>query len=522
MNDNDLFISGIKACSELKLHLSGQKILKDIEVLIYKELVKTASRKSFYFFCKFVLGFSKLSKNTHKVWCDKHQEDWKKLRYLGRLKPRGTFKTTIYAEGFILWIWATVSQEIKFFYTSASQALIDEVSSHLGQFIQEETESLYSFIFNIRKDKLSKNTEDIFNLQGRDKNSKGFSLIFRTAGGSTNGVHPNIIIVDDPMDKEDRESQAVRLHKERWFESLYPLLVPFTMPDGTEIKQISVIATRWHLNDLVAHLMRKPDWDFDVESCYNSDGSARFPEILPDETLEEIKKNISEIFFSCQYLNNPLPEGLQVFKINKLHFLNYSHENIEQGSNYCFFDPSKGKKGGDFPAVIWINLFNGRKFIFDAIDIKTELDELIKLIAKMNRDFKVKEMVFETNGSMGLEDCLYRAHHDLNYNLAIEGIHETRNKVERIMAIQPDIYRENSFYFREDWRKYYPELMNQLIFFPAWEHDDFPDIIEKAVTWFIKFEPSDFIEISNGQGSKGTFANSLNKKTGSLSSQKKW
>jgi predicted phage terminase large subunit-like protein len=185
--------------------------------------------------------------------------------------------------------------------------------------------------------------------------------------------------------------------------------------------------------------------------------------------------------------------------------------------NYCFFDPSKGKKGSDFPAPIWVNLINGRKYIFDAIDVKQDLDDLIKLIAKMNKEYKSKIMIFETNGCIGLEDSILRAHQDVGYHIAIEGIHETRNKHERIMSIQPDLYRPNNFYFRSDFKKYYPEMMNQIIFFPAWEHDDFPDIVEKAVTWLIKFSPGEFLNQTQMKTLTGTknFA-------GSIKSTKKW
>ena len=49
--------------------------------------------------------------------------------------------------------------------------------------------------------------------------------------------------------------------------------------------------------------------------------------------------------------------------------------------------------------------------------------------------------------------------------------------------MQPELYRPGSFFFREDYKQAYPEMINQLVFFPAWGADDFPDLIEKAVSF---------------------------------------
>jgi hypothetical protein len=128
-------------------------------------------------------------------------------------------------------------------------------------------------------------------------------------------------------------------------------------------------------------------------------------------------------------------------------------------------------------------------------------------------------MVFETNGAMGVENTIRLVHENINYHIGIEGIHETRNKNERIQMMQPDLYRPRNFYFREDHKQAYPELMNQIVFFPAWGANDFPDVIEKAVTYLSLMIPAD-IRNSNAQIKRGTFAGSLS--SGSSLKPKKW
>lgn len=513
---NEYMQAAITACADVKAYLSGDKELSPEDVEACRLLIKQATKASFYFFTKHVLGFWLLTDQTHKVWCDKHQKDFFKYDRILRLKPRGTFKTTIYAEAFILWCWAVVSPKLRFFYTSANQTLLDEVSAHLDHYVGFDSDSLYAAVFGVTRDKLArKNTQDVFNIVGRDKTAKGSSLMFRTAGGSTNGVHPHVAIVDDPADKEDRESEQIRLKKTRWFDSLIPLIVPFKH-DSREIKSLVFIGTRWHLRDLMAHVIEK--WQatesakartsIEIEGVIKSDGSLRYPELVTRQMIEELQGEISEVFFACQYLNDPLPEGLRIFTKDRLHFIRADQYDCRQGTNYCFFDPSLGKQHSDYPAVVWCNLLNGRRVFFDAIDVKHELSGLLGLIARKNAEYRVREMVYETNNTTLLEETLYAHHKALGHGVTITGVHESRNKNERITVMQPLLYNGSNF-FRADYAEAYPELMNQLVFYPAWGNDDFPDVIEKGLSFLEQFAAGEFVKTGSRLSGPSTIARPL-------------
>jgi len=412
-----------------------------------------------------------------------------------RLKPRKTFKTTLYGEAFILWLWATVSVKLHIFYTSANSALLQEVSAHLDHYLKSGNNSLYTFVFGIERDQtLTPNTADVFNIKGKDTSIKGSSLMFRTAGGSVNGVHPHIIIVDDPMDLIDRRSPSVRITKNMWFDSLTPLLMPFEH-NGMLLSFLLVIATRWHLSDLISYIFEKDNqkvvesdkFNIEIESIYDKDGNPSYPEFFPEDEIRKIKSNISDVFFACQYLNNPLPEGLQVFDKDKMWFFDPTMLDLKQGQNACFLDPSKGKAESDYPAVIWVNYNDGVLRIFDAIDKLIMLDDMLKMIAKKNDIYKIPLLLFEDNGTMLLDKNIVRAHEEIapKLKIKVEGIHEGRNKNERIINMQPNMYN-GSVQFRMDYKESYPEAMNQIFFHPVWDYDDYPDIIEKAVSYFLK------------------------------------
>lgn len=486
-------VEAIKSCKALNLYLKGDLELSPIQVGFFRRTIKTECKKSFYFFARYVLNFDLLTEQTHKRWCDKLQDDFWKYNYFMRLKPRKTFKTTVYGEAFILWLFAVVSPALHIFYTSANGTLLTEVSSHLEHYIGSESVNLYTLVFGIKRDDtITPNTSDVFNIIGKDKTKRGSSLMFRTAGGSVNGVHPHIIIIDDPMDKNDRESAAIRRKKEMWMESLYPLLSPYQYGEA-EIQKIMFISTRWHLDDLVSNVIAKNKkieketdrFDVEVEGLYQEDGSLQYPEFFTEEKIQSLRGQMSEVFFSCQYLNNPLPEGLQVFQKDRLHFFDIGMLKIAEGSNYCFFDPSKGLDNSDFPAVIWVNFNQGKLRIFDAIDQKIELSNILKNIAAKNKLYRVVEMVFENNGTSLIEKTLLDEHRNIDYSLLITPIHQGSNKHERITSMQPILYG-GSVEFREDCGKVYPELMNQMVYYPVWGNDDFPDAIEMASSYLLK------------------------------------
>lgn len=529
----DLLENAALCVDELNAYIRGEVDYSADDLEGRKQVIKMACKKSLYFFSKEVLGFSLLTPQTHKRWADDLQQKFVTRKKILRIKPRGTYKTTLFGEAFLLWIWACVSPKIRIGYFSANQSLLDEVSAHLDHFIDFDSDSLYSLVFGIRRDKKAKkNTNAVFNIVGRDAKTKGTSLMFRTAGGSTNGLHPHLIIIDDPMDKDDRESAAVRLKKERWYDSLHPLLVPFQAEfDGVpfEMRHIMMITTRWHLADLVAYIKVKDDsYDIAEEGVFAPSGKdaqgrrlLQYPEMHTHEYLDEIAKGISEVFFACQYLNDPLPDGLRLFKIERMRLMDMRSEasfSWEQGSNYIFLDPAKGTNEGDFAALIVVNRYNGQNRFFDAIDLKMGLDEVIALGAKKARIYNVRMFIYETNGTTLLKAAIQRALLAEGHTCRVEGIHETRNKPERIASMQPDIlYGEN--YFRDDYKEAYPEMMKQITLYPAYGPVDFPDAVEKAISYLGANAPGKYSDA--GRGSK-SLTQSSSTMSGSLNSKQNW
>ena len=457
------------------------------EIEVMKLYIKDESTINLFFFAKYVLGFDLMTIETHKVWADNLMKAFFKTDRLMRLKPRATYKSTLYGVSFMLWLWACIDPGLRIFYTSANSLLLEEVSDKISSSLNPEDKSVFQLVFGIIRDvegsSPPKNTGEIFNIVGRT--GKGFSLILRTAGGSTVGIHPNIIIVDDPMDKNDRESITVRNKKEHWFDTLTPLLVPFVLPNGNLVQSLMFIATRWHREDLCHYVMKMnektKEWDIESESIYDSHGNTNYPEFITDEAILKIKGSINQIFFACQYMNDPLPEGLRVFNINLLKFDDPGDIDITRGKNMCFFDPAKGAEDGDWAAPVWTNFYDNALVVIDSIREKTEIIPLLSYIAQQNKRLGVRHMIYEDNGSGLLQKNLTEAHKRIKHPIFIEPISQSRgNKEERIVNMQPDLY-SGFCGFMSDYETRYPELIDQLCEFPTHRHDDFPDVLEMAI-----------------------------------------
>jgi predicted phage terminase large subunit-like protein len=210
---------------------------------------------------------------------------------------------------------------------------------------------------------------------------------------------------------------------------------------------------------------------------------SNYPDFISDAEVAEIRAGISDVFFACQYQNNPLPENMQLFNLKKLFFVRKDQVDIKVGQICCFFDPSQGKTSSDYPMSIWLHVHDDKITLIDAIDAKIELSLIVHQIAAKNKEYGCRQLVYEDNGVTLIGSHLKEAHYRINHNICIDPIHHSSNKHERICSIQPDLY-SGRVQFMSDYNTRYPEFMNQLVFYPVYNHDDAPDVLEMGIAYF--------------------------------------
>lgn len=107
-------------------------------------IIYHGKRLTLYNIAKYMLGYEKITKDVHKEWCDNLEEAIKTHKRIMRLKPRGTYKTTIYNVSFVI------------------DRLLDDYVKHNGKFtlrilITSATNDLAEQILSEIKEQLTKN-----------------------------------------------------------------------------------------------------------------------------------------------------------------------------------------------------------------------------------------------------------------------------------------------------------------------------------------------------------------------------
>lgn len=182
----------------------------------------------------------------------------------------------------------------------------------------------------------------------------------------------------------------------------------------------------------------------------------------------------------------------KVFDATRFTYFDPKTINIHEGRIVCVLDPAKGVSKGDFPAIWWVQKRDdGTAYLIDALDKKVPLEKALNEMARRNYRYHVREVVYETNGTLLLDKAITLAHEEVAKELGIQaprilikGYHHSSNKEARIINIEPFLYN-GEVAFREDWKKVYPEAMQQVAFYGAWDHDDYPDALEFAL-WYLR------------------------------------
>jgi predicted phage terminase large subunit-like protein len=451
-------------------------INKEIELLqVSKFKMDNISiyKKDLYSFSKELLGYQAFSDIIHKPWADKLQNSNIKRR-LG-LKPRGTYKTSLYTISYPLWRLIN-NPDLRIAICSGN--LENAVNSL--QNIKRHITYNQKFInlFGNLYDKDLPWTQTGIMIKGRkDFNKKENSLTAIGFGTQMTGKHFDLIIADDIVNNDDRESPTIRKKKQRWFEDLISILEP----EG----EVLIIGTRWHfddfynylINDLNKRLPENEKYDIEVETAINEKGEANFPEILTLEKLESLKLEKGPVEFNSQYLNSPIASGTQIFCEEDFKYFN-TDSLPKDIQCIAYLDPSMGKNyESDYSALI-IGFIDNEKClnIMDALIVKTLPDSIIEMVFSYCRKYNITIIGVESNSFQEYFANELSAKSG-KLNLRIEKIKHYTNKQIRIQSIQPAI-KNGKIRFRKDMQRYYPLLREQLLLYPLAKNDDAPDALE--------------------------------------------
>lgn len=438
-----------------------------------------------YNLAKFGLGYNKLSDN-HKVWSDDLERKRASYKRIMRLKPRGTYKSTIYTVSYIIerliedWIENKGTFNIRILLVSSTNELAYQFLGEVKEHLKNNERVREIFGKNVINPKKPDNQQEVWLMPKTVK--KEPTIKAKGALSAMVSEHYDLIIVDDLVNNDDRESATTREKKWRWYQDLISILDP----QG----EVVLTGTRWHEDDVYARVIKMNDdlsadtkYDIEVEAIVDENGTPRFPSIYPNkEKIADLKVEKGLVEFYAQYMNNPLPSETQLFSLERMHFYNENlmGRRLDNCKNVQYVDPSLGKEG-DYIVVLVGAVHESKLYVRNAfISNTTTPDNAIKEIISFHLCYGTSRCGIESNGFQSLFSSAVK-----KKNVPVVEVVNKKNKNVRIEGLEPYV-TSGQILFRDDYLKVYPMLIEQLIRYPVHKHDDAPDGLEGLMRMGLK------------------------------------
>ena len=175
--------------------------------------------------------------------------------------------------------------------------------------------------------------QNMLNTKSEFQNDKRGTMFSTSVGGSVTGIGGNRIVIDDPHNPKEAQSDAERRAGITFFDQTL-----YTRLDDKKKGAIVVVMQRLHESDLTGHLLQQGGWEHlcipatsegktvislpSGKEIEREDGHILWPEREGKEELEQTKRALGSYAYAGQYQQRPAPsEG----GILKRHWWRYWH-----------------------------------------------------------------------------------------------------------------------------------------------------------------------------------------------------
>jgi len=324
--------------------------------------------------------------------------------------------------------------------------------------------------------------------EGEFETLSGGSRLSTSVGGTLTGRGGNFIIIDDPIKPQEAQSQARRESVKQWYDStLYSRL------DNKKDDVIILIMQRVHVDDLVAHVMEKEDWEFlrlpaiaeDDERYALSDGrrvGRRAGEALdvkrePLAILKGLRKSMTAYQFSAQYQQSPVPAEGNLLRWRWFQVYETLPAATKGSSIVQSWDLASSINSGSDWSVCTTWLVQDRKYyLIDVFRKRMEFPALKRKIVSHASEFGAKIVLLEEAG-IGLSFVQQLREE----RLRVIGVRPEGSKEDRIAAQSPII--EAGSVFLPAHAPWLDDFREEVRAFPIGRNDDQVDSMSQLLNW---------------------------------------
>jgi predicted phage terminase large subunit-like protein len=401
-------------------------------------------------------------------------------RLLITIPPRCT-KSTLTSVMLPAWVW-TSKPQTRLLFASYAESLAVRDATMCRRLLQSAWyQENWAGVFRLAGD---------MNLKHRYENDYGGLRLSVGIGGSVTGEGGDILVIDDPHNIREIESDTVRRGVLDWYDQVWA-----TRGNDPRTAAWIVIGQRTHCDDLIGHLLEMGGWEsLCIPMEYEGDRrptligwsdqrrtegdllcSARFG---PEE-VARAKQTLGSFGYSAQYQQRPVPAGGGVWKRNWFRFYRRvelpARFDMVVGSWDCAF---KDLKTSDF---VCGQLWGQRAadcYLLDQIHARLDFPATLAAIRSLTArsPYRVNAVLVEdkANGSAVLS-VLKR---EIPGMIAVnpEG-----GKEARAAAVAPMIEAGNVLLPMADEQPWIEDTLLEFVSFPASRHDDRVDATSQAL-----------------------------------------
>ena len=316
--------------------------------------------------------------------------------------------------------------------------------------------------------------------------------IATSVGGTVTGRGANLIIVDDPINASEISSEAERNRVKDWFDKVVQSRL-----DRQQEDHILLVMQRLHEDDLTGHLLEKESGWKHLSLPIRNGGQARLvplgrdrlhhwpagadlmPKIMDRAAQERFQADIGERTFSAQYLQEPLPAGGAVFRLDWIGAYDDAPARADTIAIVQSWDVTV--KPGDTTdysvCTTWAVTRNMVYYLLDVKRVKLAYHQVLALARQLITDYRPNHVLVEdaANGA-ALAQELARS----NAHVTVP-IRPRIDKLSRALAATPAfeagrVRLPKSALWRLDY-------LQELAGFPGTRHDDQVDSTSQFVNW---------------------------------------
>lgn len=326
---------------------------------------------------------------------------------------------------------------------------------------------------------------------------EGGGLLAAGRGSAMTGFRSDMTVIDDPIkDMQEAQSETIRETTTEWFSSV-------VMTRMASLSQIIVIATRWHKDDLIAHVQEALNAEYiniPAQATHKDDILGRaIGEWLPsvqnrsEKSWLLIKSAVGTYVWQALYQGDPQVTGGSYINVDKIDVIPWDQvvwaddrgfmQTLARAIVIQSWDltfgaiDSAGKKkatSGDYVAGHVYALIGRKWILIDRVHERLTFTEQVSSILRMSAKWPQTSRIYvedRANGRAMLNTLRKRA-------ALIKPVNPEGGKEVRALAAQPTIDEGNVAVLDT---VFDPNMFQEFRDFPFGKHDDDVDAMTQAI-----------------------------------------